>query len=132
MQQRSFFGLSEHLEQLSRNGDSLEVLETTVDFEYFRGWLVEGLGYGDGAKGGCPPFDPVSMFKALILASGRNAAAVPALIETPQKPERPRPRAPRAGRGDIELEIDGVVVRVRRGAEAKTVAAAIKALKAVW
>ena len=37
----------------------------------------------------------------------------------------------RAGRGDIELEIDGVVVCVRRGAEAKTVAAVIKALKAV-
>ena len=24
----------------------------TVDFEYFRGWLVEGLGYGDGLKAG--------------------------------------------------------------------------------
>ena len=32
-----------------------------------RGWLVEGLGYGDGSRGGRPPFDPVSMFKALIL-----------------------------------------------------------------
>ena len=38
-----------------------------VDFEYFRGWLFEGLGYGDRSKGGRPPFDPVSMFKALIL-----------------------------------------------------------------
>jgi DNA replication protein DnaC len=44
----------------------------TVDFEYFRGWLVEGLGYGDGAKGGRPPFDPVSMFKALILQAQHN------------------------------------------------------------
>ena len=52
MEQRSFFGLSEHLERLSRNDDPLETLETTVDFEHFRGWLVEGLGYGDGAKGG--------------------------------------------------------------------------------
>jgi hypothetical protein len=44
------------------------VAETTVDFEHFRPWLVEGLGYdyGDGAKGGRPPFDPVSIFKALI------------------------------------------------------------------
>jgi transposase len=56
---------------------------------------------------------------------------VPALVETPAKPERARPRPARAGRGDIELEIDGVVVRVCRGAEAKTVAAVIKALKAV-
>jgi hypothetical protein len=67
MEQRSLFGLSEHLERLSKIGDPLEVLEATVDFEYFRGWLVEGLGFGDGAKGGHPPFDPVSMFKALIL-----------------------------------------------------------------
>ena len=67
MDQRSFFGLAERLEALSMHGDPLEVLDATVDFEYFRGWLVEGLGYGDGSKGGRPPFDPVSMFKALIL-----------------------------------------------------------------
>jgi transposase len=67
LEQRSLFGLSEHLERLSAKGDPLEILEATVDFEYFRGWLVEGLGYGGGARGGRPPFDPVSMFKALIL-----------------------------------------------------------------
>jgi hypothetical protein len=72
MEQRSFFGLSEHLERLSAIGDPLEVLDLAVDFEYFRGWLVEGLGYGDGAKGGRPPFDPVSMFKALILQAQHN------------------------------------------------------------
>ena len=72
MEQRSLFGLSEHLERLSKIGDPLEVLEATVDFEYFRGWLLEGLGYGDGAKGGRPPFDPVSMFKALILQAQHN------------------------------------------------------------
>lgn len=72
MEQRSFFGLSEHLEALSRYGDPLEVLDATVDFEYFRGWLVDGLGYGDGSKGGRPPFDPVSMFKALILQTQHN------------------------------------------------------------
>jgi transposase, IS5 family len=74
MEQRSFFGLSEHLERLSAHGDPLEVLYATVDFdfEYFRGWLVEGLGYGDGAKGGRPPFDAVSMFKALILQAQHN------------------------------------------------------------
>ena len=67
MNPRSLFSLCDHLEQLSRNGDPLEVLAATVDFEYFRPRLVEGLGYGDGSKGGRPPFDPVSMFKALIL-----------------------------------------------------------------
>ena len=57
---------------------------------------------------------------------------VPAVVEAvdPEKVDRARPRPARAGRGDIELEFDGVVVRVRRGAEAKTVAAVIKALKA--
>jgi transposase len=56
---------------------------------------------------------------------------VPALIEPPEKAERAPPKPARSGRGDIELEIDGVVVCVRRGAEARTVAAVIKALKAV-
>jgi len=55
----SLFSLSDHLERLSQDGDPLEVLEATVDFEYFRGWLFEGLGYGDGSKGGRPPFDAV-------------------------------------------------------------------------
>jgi IS5 family transposase len=72
MGQQGLFGLLEHLERLSQDGDPLEVLEATVDFEYFRGWLVEGLGYGDGSKGGRPPFDPVSMFKALILQAQHN------------------------------------------------------------
>jgi hypothetical protein len=40
MQQRSLFGLSEHLDRPSNNGDPLEVLEATVDFECFgAGWL---------------------------------------------------------------------------------------------
>ena len=72
MGQPGLFGFSEHLKRLSDDGDPLEVLEATVDFEYFRGWLVEGLGYGDGSKGGRPPFDPVSMFKALILQAQHN------------------------------------------------------------
>lgn len=57
---------------------------------------------------------------------------VPAVVEAvdPEKMERARPRPARTGRGDIELEFEGVVVRVSRGAEAKTVAAVIKALKA--
>lgn len=72
MGQPGLFGLSDHLERLRQDGDPLEVLEATVDFEYFREWLVEGLGYGDGSKGGRPPFDPVSMFKALILQTQHN------------------------------------------------------------
>lgn len=72
MNPSSLFSLSDHLAALSKHGDPLEVLDETVDFEYFRSWLVEGLGYGDGSKGGRPPFDPVSMFKALILQAQHN------------------------------------------------------------
>lgn len=72
MNPESLFSLSEHLERLSKDGDPLEVLERTVDFEYFRTWLVEGLGYGDGTRAGRPPFDPVSMFKVLILQAQHN------------------------------------------------------------
>ena len=72
MDHRSFFGLQEHLERLSEIGDPLEVLDATVDFEYFRDWLLDGLGYGDGARGGRPPYDPVSMFKVLILQAQHN------------------------------------------------------------
>jgi IS5 family transposase len=72
MDPHSLFSLNDHLEALSQHGDPLEVLEHTVDFEYFRGWLVEGLGYGDGSKGGRPPFDPVAMFKVLILQAQHN------------------------------------------------------------
>ena len=72
MNPNSLFSLSDHLEKLSKDGDPLEVLDAMVDFEYFRGWLVEGLGYGDGSKGGRPPFDAVSMFKALILQAQHN------------------------------------------------------------
>lgn len=35
----------------------------------FRPVLEKALAYGDGAKGGRPPYDPVTMFKVLILAA---------------------------------------------------------------
>ncbi|MEM9205999.1 MAG: IS5 family transposase [Pseudomonadota bacterium] len=72
MNPESLYFLSDHFERLSKDGDPLEVLEATVDFEYFRKWLVEGLVYSDGSRGGRPPFDPVSMFKVLILQAQHN------------------------------------------------------------
>ena len=62
-------------------------------------------------------------------------AFVPAVIEVPSS-ERPVRRQEKRTRqvartsGIIEVEIDGVTVRVGRGAEARTVAAVIRALKA--
>jgi len=38
------FALAEHLERLSRDGDLLEVLAGTVEFERFRPLLTRGLG----------------------------------------------------------------------------------------
>lgn len=63
---------------------------------------------------------------------------VPAVVEKPRpSPESECPnRDPRPARksghgpGIIEIEIDGVTVRIGRGAEAKTIAAVIRALKA--
>lgn len=43
MDPHSLFSLNDHLEALSQHGDPLEVLGETVDFEYFRSWLIKGL-----------------------------------------------------------------------------------------
>jgi hypothetical protein len=53
------------------------------------------------------------------------------LLAPPAKSDpKPSKRARRSGGGGTELEIDGVVVRVNRGAEIRTIAAVIQALKA--
>jgi transposase len=76
---------------------------------------------------------PTQLFTWRRLAKAVTPRFVPVLVE-------PSTVAPAAGvakkrrrrsrDGGIELEIDGVVVRVSRGAEAKTVAAVIQELKA--
>ncbi|MER8798085.1 transposase [Mesorhizobium sp. M0984] len=69
----------------------------------------------------------------LAEAPAPESLFVPAVIAAP----RPKPAARRRGKqkaardaGVIELEIDGVAMRVRRGADTRTVAAVIRALKA--
>ncbi len=74
MKQSGLFGLSDHLKRLSANGDPLEELGRIVDFEGFRPILEHALAYADGSKGGRPPYDPVAMFKILILAAQNNVA----------------------------------------------------------
>ena len=65
--QPGFFDLSDRYEALSAAGDPLERLSAVVDFELFRGSLVAALRRGPRNKGGRPPFDPVLMFKILVL-----------------------------------------------------------------
>jgi transposase len=55
---------------------------------------------------------------------------VPAMIEAPPRAAQKAPQRESSQAPAIELEIDGVTVRVGRGAEAKTIAAVIRALKA--
>ena len=69
--------------------------------------------------------------------AGTDAAPlfVPAVVETglpesSMRRQRKRTRQVDRTSGNIEVEIEGVTVRIGRGAEAKTVAAVLRALKA--
>jgi len=65
--QRGFWDVEGRLKELSAEGDPLEKLSVTVDFELFRPVLAEALRRGDPSKGGRPGFDPVLKFKMLVL-----------------------------------------------------------------
>jgi transposase, IS5 family len=65
--QPGFFDGDERLKALSAAGDPLERLAAVVDFEVFREELEAALSRSDRAKGGRPPYDPVLMFKVLVL-----------------------------------------------------------------
>lgn len=65
--QPGFFGLSDRYKALSAAGDPLERLAAVVDFKVLRDQLVAALRRSARVKGGRPPFDPVLMFKILVL-----------------------------------------------------------------
>jgi transposase, IS5 family len=65
--QPGFWDVEERLRELSAQGDPLEKLAATVDFEMFRADLVTALGPRDPARGGRPGFDPVLKFRMLVL-----------------------------------------------------------------
>ncbi len=67
VKQPGFFDLSDRYAALSAAGDPLERLSAAVDFEVFRVPLNAVLRRGPRNRGGRPPFDPVLMFKILIL-----------------------------------------------------------------
>jgi IS5 family transposase len=70
--QLGLFDVEDRLKRLSDLGDQLEAYGRLVDFERFRPELDLALGYGDGAKGGRPPFDAVMMFKILVIQTQNN------------------------------------------------------------
>jgi transposase len=72
--QAGFFAVDERLQRLSSLGDQLECYTKAVDFELFRSELEAVLAYADGCKGGRPPFDPVKMFKILLIQAQNNLA----------------------------------------------------------
>ena len=74
------------------------------------------------ARSGGAGETPEPIFAPVVLEPSTEATAASPSASRPKKGRRTRP-------GGIELEIDGVVVRVERGAEARTVAAVIQALK---
>jgi IS5 family transposase len=65
--QPGFFDQHERQQALSEVGDRLERLAAVVDFAVFRGDLEQALSRSDRSKGGRPPYDPVLMFKVLVL-----------------------------------------------------------------
>src|SRR5271154_7301984 len=70
--QRGFFDVDERLKRLGDLGDQLLAFAGAVDFEIFRPELAAALAYSDGSEGGRPPFDPVMMFKILVIQATNN------------------------------------------------------------
>lgn len=67
-----FFDFDDRLKRLSDLGDQLEAFGKTVNFEMFRADLLTALDYTNGPQGGRPPFDPVMMFKILVIQAANN------------------------------------------------------------
>jgi len=70
--QAGLFDVDERLKRLTDLGDQLLMFAAAVDFEIFRPELIRALAYSDGAKGGRPPFDPVTMFKIMVIQAANH------------------------------------------------------------
>jgi len=70
--QAGFWDIDERYARLSKAGDPLEKLDALVPWELFRGVLAKALKRSNGAKGGRPPYDPVVMFKIMVLQALYN------------------------------------------------------------
>jgi hypothetical protein len=70
--QPGFFNVDDRLKRLSDLGDQLEAFRAAVDFEMFRPDRDAALAFSDGAQCWRPLFDPVMMFKVLVIQTTNN------------------------------------------------------------
>lgn len=81
--QAGFWDYEGHLARLAKSGDPLAAV---ADFEPFRYRLKKALNRPNGSKGGRPPYDPVLMFKVLVLQAlvlhHSFSSAAPLLVST--------------------------------------------------
>src|SRR5438132_9987358 len=71
-EQPGFFDIEGRSGRLSDLGEQLEAFWAAVDFGTFRPDLNAALVYSNGSQGGRPPFDPVMMFKILVIQAANN------------------------------------------------------------
>lgn len=74
MMQSGFFDLSERYQKLSELGDPLEALAAVMNWERFRPTLHKVVEKERKSNAGRKPFDPVLMFKLLVLQGLYNLA----------------------------------------------------------
>jgi IS5 family transposase len=66
-EQTDLYSYQERAQELARCPTALDKLDKAIDFEGFRPLLERLLRYGDGSRGGRPPWDEVLMFKIIVL-----------------------------------------------------------------
>jgi hypothetical protein len=111
MRQAGLFGLLDQLRRLSDCGDPLETMGQVVNFEVFRPALEKALSYGDGAKGGRSRYDPVAMFKVLVMAAQNTVSDARMEFCDPRSAELTALPGLRPGRGHTGREHDPAVPR---------------------
>jgi len=65
-------GAELQLARLSKMGDSLEKINSAIDWEIFRGPIRKKIRKADYSQGGRPPLDEIMMFKTTLLQDWNN------------------------------------------------------------
>ena len=72
MKQIILEGAELQLARLSKMGDSLEKINSAIDWEIFRGPIRKKIRKADYSQGGRPPLDEIMMFKTTLLQDWNN------------------------------------------------------------